>query len=186
MESLGIDGSFSSTGSPKIDTRLALGNTSAGTVVSRMNIEDSLRDASVIAAGTALIGGTISGGAGLALIALGPVGWLIGAALFGSVGLGGGFFASWLRNRGKISDADRSDFVAKLLEKENEAKKMGQGMAELWVTEVRASFSKTRIQILTEKEAELSHIQAILNDKTSIERSLSTVHELRLKMKELI
>ena len=186
MDSFGVDGSFSSAGSPRIDTRLALGNTSSGTVVSRMNIEDSIRDAAVIGTSTALIGGSISGGVGMALIALGPIGWLIGAGLFGVVGAGGGFLASWLRNRGKISDADKSKFAANLSEKEREANKMGRDNADLWVAEVMASLSKTRSQFLREKEIELAHIRAILNDKGSIERSLSTVRDMRAKMKELI
>ncbi|MEI6096002.1 MAG: dynamin family protein [Gammaproteobacteria bacterium] len=165
MDSFGVDGSFSSAGSPRIDTRLALGNTSSGTVVSRMNIEDSIRDAAVIGTSTALIGGSISGGVGMALIALGPIGWLIGAGLFGVVGAGGGFLASWLRNRGKISDADKSKFAANLSEKEREANKMGRDNADLWVAEVMASLSKTRSQFLHEKEIELAHIRVILNDK---------------------
>lgn len=186
MDSFGVDGSFASAGSPRIDTRLALGNTSSGTVVSRMNIEESIRDAAVIGTSTALIGGSISGGVGMALIALGPIGWLIGAGLFGVVGAGGGFLASWLRNRGKISDADKSKFVDNLSAKEREAFKMGRDNADLWVAEVMASLSKTRSQFLREKDTELTHIQAILNNKASIERSLSTVRDLRAKMKELI
>lgn len=186
MDSFGVDGSFASAGSPRIDTRLALGNTSSGTVVSRMNIEKSITEAAVIGTSTALIGGTISGGVGMALIALGPIGWLIGAGLFGAVGAGGGFLASWLRNRGKISDADKSKFVENLWAKEREAFKIGRDNADLWVAEVMASLSKTRSQFLREKDTELTHIQAILNNKASIERSLSTVRDLRAKMKELI
>ena len=186
MESFGTDGSFTSAGSPKIDSRLALGNTTSGSVVSRMDWENTLGIAAMTTVGSAAIGGTMLGGAGIALLATGPIGWAIGAVTVGVVGLVGGLLFGWTRNREKVNDADKKKFVESLREKQGLAKKMGSDVADQWVTEVKASLNRTRSQFLIEKETELAHIRSILDDKQSIERSLSTVRDLRAKMKELL
>jgi len=186
MESFGTDGSFTSAGSPKIDSRLALGNTTSGSVVSRMDWENTLGIAALTTVGSAAIGGTMLGGAGIALLATGPIGWAIGAVTVGVVGLVGGLIFGWTRNREKVNDADKKKFAESLREKHGLAKKMGSDVADQWVTEVKASLNRTRSQFLIEKESELAHIRSILDDKKSIEISLSTVRELRAKMKELL
>ena len=184
MESFGTDGSFTSAGSPKIDSRLALGNTMSGSVVSRMDWENTLGIAAMTTVGSAAIGGTMLGGAGIALLATGPIGWAIGAVTVGVVGLVGGLLFGWTRNREKVNDADKKKFAESLRDKQGLAKKMGSDVAEQWVTEVKASLNRTRSQFLSEKETELAHIRLILDDKQSIERSLSSVRDLRTKMKE--
>ena len=186
MESFGTDGSFTSAGSPKIDSRLALGNTMSGSVVSRMDWENTLGIAAMTTVGSAAIGGTMLGGAGIALLATGPIGWAIGAVTVGVVGLVGGLLFGWTRNREKVNDADKKKFAESLRDKQGLAKKMGSDVAEQWVTEVKASLNRTRSQFLSEKETELAHIRLILDDKQSIERSLSSVRDLRTKMKELL
>jgi hypothetical protein len=104
----------------------------------------------------------------------------------GVVGLVGGLLFGWTRNREKVNDADKKKFAESLREKQVLAKKMGSDVAEQWVTEVKASLNRTRSQFLSEKETELAHIRLILDDKQSIERSLSSVRDLRTKMKELL
>ena len=63
---------------------------------------------------------------------------------------------------------------------------MGTDAASMWVTEVKANLDRTRRQFLIEKEAELTRIRTILEDKVAIETSLSTVRDLRTKIKELL
>ena len=98
MASFGPGGAFASTGSPRIDTRLASGNTSAGAVVSRMDWGNIAGIAAVTGIGAGAVGGTIIGGAGTALLLAGPVGWMIGAVTVGLVGLLGGTIFGAARN----------------------------------------------------------------------------------------
>lgn len=186
MESFGTETSFTSAGSPRIDTNLAAGNTSSGSVVSRMDWESTLGIAAISTVGSAAIGGTMLGGAGLALLATGPIGWAVGAVAVGVVGLVGGLLFGWTRNRDKINDADKKKFADSLKEKQILAKNMGTDAASMWVTEVKANLDRTRRQFLMEKEAELTRIRTILEDKVAIETSLSTVRDLRTKIKELL
>lgn len=186
MESFGTESSFTSAGSPKIDTRLAMGNTTTGSVVSRMDWENTIGIAAITTVGSAAVGGTMLGGAGLALLASGPIGWAIGAVAVGVVGLLGGLLFGWSKNHDKVNDADKKKFAESLREKRGLAIKMGADVADLWVSEVKMSLNTTRNQFLREKENELTRIRSIIDDKDSIEKSLSTVRGLRAKIKELL
>ena len=186
MESFGTESSFTSAGSPKIDTRLAMGNTTTGSVVSRMDWENTIGIAAITTVGSAAVGGTMLGGAGLALLASGPIGWAIGAVAVGVVGLLGGLLFGWSKNHDKVNDADKKKFAESLREKRGLAIKMGADVADLWVSEVKMSLNTTRNQFLREKENELTRIRSIIDDKDSIENSLSTVRGLRAKIKELL
>jgi hypothetical protein len=151
-----------------------------------MDWESTLGLAAISTVGSAVIGGTWLGGAGMALLWAGPVGWAVGAVTVGVVGLVGGLLFGWTRNRDKISDADKKKFADSLKEKQSLAKKMGTDAASMWVTEVKANLDRTRRQFLIEKETELTRIRTILEDKVAIEESLSTVRNLRAKLKELL
>ena len=186
MESFGTESSFASAGSPKIDTRLAMGKTTTGSVVSRMDWENTIGIAAITSVGSAAVGGTMLGGAGLALLASGPIGWAIGAVAMGVVGLLGGLLFGWSKNHDKVNDADKKKFAESLREKRGLAIKMGADVADLWVNEVKMSLNTTRNQFLREKENELNRIRSIIDDKYSIEKSLSTVRGLRAKIKELL
>lgn len=186
MESFGTESSFTSAGSPKIDTRLAMGNTTTGSVVSRMDWENTIGIAAITTVGSAAVGGTMLGGAGLALLASGPIGWAIGAVAVGVVGLLGGLLFGWSKNHDKVNDVDKKKFAESLREKRGLAIKMGADVADLWVSEVKMSLNTTRSQFLREKENELTRIRSIIDDKDSIEKSLSTVRGLRAKIKELL
>ncbi len=186
MESFGTESSFTSAGSPKIDTRLAMGNTTTGSVVSRMDWENTIGIAAITTVGSAAVGGTMLGGAGLALLASGPIGWAIGAVAVGVVGLLGGLLFGWSKNHDKVNDVDKKKFAESLREKRGLAIKMGADVADLWVSEVKMSLNTTRNQFLREKENELTRIRSIIDDKDSIEKSLSTVRGLRAKIKELL
>ena len=77
--------------------------------------------AGLAAVGGGLIGGAVLGGAGLALLAVGPVGWLIGLAVGGALSAATAGSVAGLSTRGRLDAADRSKILSSLQRQRTEA-----------------------------------------------------------------
>lgn len=185
MTSFGQGGAFASTGTPRIDTRLASGNTSTGAIVSRMDWGNIAGIAAVTGVGAGVIGGSLLGGAGTALLIAGPVGWAIGAVAVGLAGLLGGTIFGAARNVDRINADDRRKVAESLREKAEIARQQGRTAANEWLSATRLGLDEKRTRFIHEKETELKRIKAILSQENGRTSALKKVSELRQRIKAI-
>jgi hypothetical protein len=185
MTSFGQGGAFASTGSPRIDTRLASGNTSTGAIVSRMDWGNIAGIAAVTGVGAGVIGGSLLGGAGTALLIAGPVGWAIGAVAVGLAGLLGGTIFGAARNVDRINADDRRKVAESLREKAEIARQQGRTAATEWLSATRLGLDEKRTRFIHEKETELKRVKAILSQENGRTSALKKVSELRQRIKAI-
>lgn len=134
--------------------------------------------AGVGAAGGALVGGALAGGAGIALLALGPVGWLIGAGVGLAAGalLGGGAGAAM--TRGALRDDARSALRSELLEGRAATASSAEAIAAEATDVLAENVRRQQTVFLGDRLRELQQVEAIAGDRAAIASAIAEIDGL--------
>jgi hypothetical protein len=147
----------------------------------------SVAAAGVVAgAATGVAVGTAVGGAGLALLAAGPVGWLIGFGL-GAVFGGAAGAAVTSRNLRDRLQPEHRDQIARELERSRTAL-AGRVDASVdhWVEEVVAGLESLRLGYYAEKHRELDHLRSVIADAQGRDRVVEKVRRQRERLEAVL
>lgn len=130
------------------------------------------------AAGLGLLGATLAGGAGIALIASGPIGWLIGLGIGAVVGGGAGALLTKQATADDLSAQNRSTLVAELKAKATSIPSNVNDRVMLWQESTMAELSLLRSTYFGEREDELAHIQRLAGDESGRRHHLAEIDRL--------
>ena len=158
---------------------------SVGSVTTRINWSEVMAAGALSGIGSAAIGGTLAGGAGLALLATGPVGWVIGAAAIGIIGLLGGSAVGIVKGISKVSAEDRKRISGDLSRMIRDAREYGISQGSAWGTSASSQLRAQRDRYLGDKQKELDRVTKVLEDKTSQARALKEIVSAREIIKEI-
>jgi hypothetical protein len=140
------------------------------------------------AAVSATIGGislaTIAGGAGMALIAAGPVGWLIGLGLGAIFGGGLGAVGARLANRDQLQAEHRQKMLTEIHDHEVRVRRAVKSNMKDWSSGLQRELHSMQAQFLGEREAELNRIQRILGDEQARQRELARIDTLLQRLRD--
>jgi hypothetical protein len=129
----------------------------------------------VAGAGTGLIGGSLAGGLGLALVLAGPVGWAIGAGAGLLIGMTGGAIAGGGLSYGKLKPGDREKIAKILNDSREKARNFVQSVASDWVNAAIMELNSRRSRYLMDKELELKRVEAVIADTSTRQDALKTI-----------
>ena len=138
------------------------------------------------AVGGALVGGSLAGGVGLALLATGPVGWIIGAAAGGVLGLLAGGAGGAMATRRTLSDADRATAKASLISRRGSATDTARSSVRAWSANVEHWLTNDADRFLHEHNTNLERVTAILRDETGRQTALQQMDALSQRLRSVI
>ena len=183
MASFGAVGTFASASS-RNDFSGAEKNAISLRTAELSNVDwGSVFTGSVVAGGaTGLAVGSISGGVGMALIAAGPVGWIVGAGIGLALGLLGGAAAGAGVSYGKLKPNDRSKIIESLNTGREKARSFAIKVANDWQNETVNGLESRRSRYLSDKERDLQLIRDVVNDTQSRNAALNKIDSLLERM----
>jgi hypothetical protein len=171
MQSFGTSDSFAGAMARTKNFDLSLGSPVTGNISTRIDWDN--------VAGTAAVTGLV---AGAALLISGPIGWIIGAAAMGIIGLFGGAAAGVMGSINKISAQDRkriSDDITRMMK---DAQDYGNSTGSTWGLSAAAQLKSQRDRYLGDKKKELAHIERVVKDTASRDIALREIERARLKL----
>ena len=134
--------------------------------------------AGVTAVGGGLIGGSLAGGVGIALLAAGPVGWLVGLAAGAALGAVGGGVAAATATRRVLGNADRLSILASLSAQESHAMEYVETSVRNWVANLTVSLERLRENRLRDQQDELERLGAMVEDRDGLADSLAKARSM--------
>ena len=182
MQSFGTSDSFAGAMARTKNFDLSLGSPVTGNISTRIdwgNVAGTAAATGLVAGG---LGGALAGGAGTALLISGPIGWIIGAAAMGIIGLFGGAAAGVMGSINKISAQDRkriSDDITRMMK---DARDYGTSTGKTWGLSAAAQLKSQRERYLGDKKKELAHIERVVRDTASRDIALREIERARLKL----
>jgi hypothetical protein len=134
-----------------------------------------------LAAGVgAAVGGSIAGGAGLALVALGPAGFLIGAAI-GALLLGGG--AAMFT--GGLTDQQRSELAKVIQERQVAAVDMAESIGRNAATGLVRELRRRERSFASDAFSQLDAVRALTDDPSQIAQARQHAMALLARLDDL-
>lgn len=183
-DSFGAEGTFSSAVSSNFDGAMQA-YSSIGTSSLKKVDWDSVAVSSVTTgAGTGLVGGSLAGGLGTALIASGPVGWVIGAGIGLALGMLGGALAGGGITYGKLRADQRQKLADQLRELRESAEQFARRVATDWSVRSIRDLTSKRERYVAEKSREMKMLQTIVADNSSRQRALKHLAALESQLGE--
>lgn len=162
------------------DIRLPASVGSSGGLVLSADVATQLGVSAMAAAGGAIVGGSIAGGAGLALVALGPVGWIVGAVV-GALLVGGG--AQLLQSQ--LRSGERQQLVAALEQQRHQARQRVAESVELAGRALSTELQRREADYSRDARDELAGIQRILSDAVSVDAQVDALGRLDDRLERL-
>lgn len=166
------------------ETVSKLGST-IGSITSRINWTDVASNAAVGAVGAGIAGGTLLGGSGIALLAAGPVGWVVGAVALGVAGLLGGTLFGVGKNIDQVKTSDKEKILSELREKAEAVRLQSVQAVDAWIARTFRDLESTRSSLVKEQSIELESIKRALADRTSTDHALLRISEIRTILCEI-
>jgi len=134
-----------------------------------------------LAAGAgALVGGTIAGGTGMALIAMGPIGWIAGAAL-GALVAGSGVLAG----TAMFTESDRRGLAQTLTDRQEAASQQARSLADRSGRSVRDAVRTRERSFAADAFQELDAISHLLDNEARMSDLASKTRSLRRELERL-
>jgi GTPase SAR1 family protein len=186
LASFGAADSFAAAVGQQVNFDPGLGTLSVGGVTSRIDWSQVASTGMIAGAGAAIAGGTLAGGAGLALLASGPVGWAVGAVALGVVGLLGGTIAGLFGSMNKINDGDRRRITSDLTRMMSEARDFGKSAGSSWGGSCAEQLRSQRQRYLGDKLRELEHVTRVLQDSGTRDVALREISRTRDRLSEIV
>lgn len=150
-----------------------------GSVTQRIDWSGVAARGVVQGVGSAAVGGALAGGAGIALLATGPIGWIVGAATMGLMGLVAGSVSGAVKGASAVKAQDRQKLVAELTGLMSDARKFGHSQGIVWATSLSSSLRSQRGRYLGDKSHEIEHIQRVLGDERARNNALAKIQNAR-------
>jgi hypothetical protein len=182
MQSFGTSDSFAGAMARTKNFDLSLGSPVTGNISTRIDWDNVAGTAAVTGLVAGGLGGALAGGAGTALLISGPIGWIIGAAAMGIIGLFGGAAAGVMGSINKINAQDRkriSDDITRMMK---DARDYGHSTGSTWGFSAAAQLKSQRDRYLGDKKKELAHIERVVKDTASRDIALREIERARLKL----
>lgn len=176
--SFGAEGTFASPAAADFKSALARSTSLGSSTLAKVDWAAVAASSVAAGAGTGVIGGTLAGGLGTALIATGPVGWIIGAGIGLALGLAGGALAGGGLSYGKLKPAARDKIAGHLKEGRENARSFARGVAERWTRAATDGLNSKRNRYLADKDRELARIRAVVADESSRQRAIQSIDAL--------
>lgn len=181
-DSFGAEGTFASASTSSFHGALQ-NYGSIGTSTLKKIDWDAVAVSSVTTgAGTGLVGGTLAGGLGTALVASGPVGWVIGAGIGLALGMLGGALAGGGITYGKLRPEERKKIADQLRESRDGARQFAKKVAAEWTTQSTRGLASKRERYLSEKSREMTRIKGIIADQSSRRDALKQLRALEARL----
>lgn len=162
------------------DIRLPASVGSSGGLVLSDDVSRQLGVSALAAAGGAIVGGSIAGGAGLALVALGPVGWIVGAVVGGLLAVGGAQLV-----QSQLGAGERQQLVMALEQQRGQARQRVVESVELAGRALSTELQRREADYSRDARDELAGIQRILSDSGSIDAQLDALSRLDDRLERL-
>lgn len=185
LDSFGSTDSFAGVSRDTRSLSPSLAAPAVGAVSTRINWSEVMATGALTGLGGAAVGGSLAGGAGLALLATGPVGWVIGAAAVGIIGLLGGSVMGIVSGLNKVRAEDRQRITADLEKMMREAREYGSAQGLAWGNRVASQLRSQRERYLGDKTRELDRVRRVLDDETSRDRALKNIASARAGLKKV-
>ena len=185
LASFGSSESFASTVTKTVSLNPNLGVPALGTVSTRVNWSEVVSTSVLTGGGGAVVGGTLAGGAGMALLATGPVGWVIGAVAMGVVGLLGGTILGLVNSVKKVTSEERARLAADLTRMRTEARDFGKSQGVSWGDACVTQLRSQRERYLDDKTRELNHVKRVVQDTATRDVALLEIRRAREKLASL-
>ena len=183
FDSFGVTDRLSTSGRSELEWSRLGSSGLVGDIGNRTDWETVGTAAAGTAVAAGLLGGAGAGGVGIALLAAGPIGWLIGMAAGVVLGaLGGGAIATALA-RGKLSVQDRSNVLAALARQRVDAEKLASDLTRRWAEEFERAITAEQHRFFGDQEEELRRIETILRDESGRLAALGEVATLLERVK---
>lgn len=138
------------------------------------------------AVGGTLIGGSLAGGVGVALLAAGPIGWIIGAAAGGALGLLAGTAGGAIATRRSLSEADRTAAKSALTSRLDLATDKARSTVRSWSANVARWLTDDADRFLAEGKANLERVETILRDERGRQSALQQANAMNDRLATLI
>ena len=133
-----------------------------------------------------LLGGALAGGAGMALLAAGPVGWIVGLALGSIFGMGAGGVATRMMTKDTLSQEHRKAVSDELSSNIAKVRSEIKRATNNWVSELVQNLESFRNSFFGEQERELGRLNGILADKKGRESAISEIDILMENIEDLV
>lgn len=136
---------------------------------------------------TATIGGvsmaTIAGGAGVALLAAGPIGWLIGLGIGALFGGGLGALGARMTTRDALRPEHRQQVLGELQQHEARVRNAVSRSLNDWRHGLVNELELMRSSFFAEREAELRRIESIISNETARKNELARIETLLRRLR---
>jgi hypothetical protein len=132
--------------------------------------------------GGSLLGGSLAGGVGIALIALGPVGWLIGAGIGTLLGAGVGTAAGSFFARDLLSDQDRLEVRNALDRKAESTRTMVFDRSAAWAAQAAEELVASQSTFYEGQRKELLLVERLLGDQGARTRALRELDDTERRL----
>ena len=133
-----------------------------------------------------LLGGALAGGAGMALLAAGPVGWIVGLALGSIFGMGAGGVATRMMTKDTLNQEHRKAVTDELSSNMAKVRSEIKRATNNWVSELVQNLESFRNSFFGEQERELGRLNGILADKKGRENAISEIDILMENIEDLV
>ncbi len=141
--------------------------------------------ASLTAVGGGLIGGSIAGGVGVALLAAGPVGWIAGFAIGGVVGALTGGAVGGIATKSRLTADGRSAAAAVLSSRRAKAEQVARSAALAWAASLRTTIQGEHRRYFGDQADEFSRLEAIARDDSGRRHELARTSALLERLRAL-
>lgn len=152
-----------------------------------MNMDKTTVAAGSLATGATLgiLGGIVAGGAGMALIALGPIGWLIGAGIGAVAGSAAGGLATHKMTRDTLATDARKSVSDELSLSLARVRAEVDKTTSNWSTQAIDNLQSFSRSFFREREVELERIESILADVKGREREIARIDGLLENLQQM-
>ena len=133
-----------------------------------------------------LLGGALAGGAGMALLVAGPVGWFVGLALGSIFGMGAGGVATRMMTKDTLNQEHRKAVSDELSSNIAKVRSEIKRATNNWVSELVQNLESFRNSFFGEQERELGRLNGILADKKGRENAISEIDILMENIEDLV
>ena len=183
FDSFGVDESFRT--SRTVEVTPAAADVSVGVIDGEPDPSDVAFGTGVGLAAGGLIGGSLAGGAGIALLAAGPVGWLIGAGLGALAGATLGAHLMGGSHRDALTVGAREDLQGRIDQARTHTLTQVRDMCARLQVELRGSLSRQQERFFGDRAAELRRIEEILSDDSRVTDAIARARELQLRAEKV-
>jgi hypothetical protein len=132
----------------------------------------------------ALVGGSLAGGAGIALLAMGPVGWLIGAGVGALAGWALGGSVAETVTRGKLDSKHRLKLSNDIRQQQQSARRQAERTCAQLSDGLIAALTAQQDSFFGDQRRDLERVQQIVSDDRGRARAIDEAQRLISELRD--